>query len=496
MKNFVRIFSLVLALLMLASCFVACGKKDDDNSGSGNGAQTTAGVVATTEGEYVSKLPDELDWGGEEYLVLGQNDQGNTAWKTFEIAREELPDDIVGKAVWERNDAIKNKYNLLITEELVSMSYNHIQTYYASNEDKYDMVMYQLIGLFSHIQDGYLHDLTTLNYVDFDHPTWNDYTNSQLTLGTSIYAVNSKFNLQNKAQTYTIAYNREMARDAGDGYFEDLVANNEWTLDKFGELVKAYAEDTGGNGTKGDYENDTFGLCGDTDNYLGYIVGAGYRASTVVDGVVQLAGAGDQILSILEKTANFYFDSQSNFQTQSVKPLDYGRSVKMFQDGRSLFMSAQVCDYDRNFMDLGFELGVLPYPKYDANQEEFYTQVNYVYSSLSAIPMTVVDTDLAGFGLEVLAEYSVNTTYETYIETKCKLQDSFDQRMSDMYEIIFKNPVYDLVIVGDFGNIRRAVISEVPTAGNASRYATLYNKRYETAQDEIDEIMSDLGIVA
>jgi hypothetical protein len=166
----------------------------------------------------------------------------------------------------------------------------------------------------------------------------------------------------------------------------------------------------------------------------------------------------------------------------------------MFQEGRALFVSAQVCDYDRHFMELGFELGVLPYPKYDANQEEYYTQVNYVYSSLCAIPMTVVDTDLAGFGLEVLAEYSEKTTYETYIETKCKLQDSFDQRMSDMYDIIFENPVYDLVIVGDFGSIRRALISEVPSAGNANRYATLYNKRYENAQDEIDEIMSDLGI--
>ena len=494
MKNIIRIFSLLLALLMVTGCFVACGKKNEDNGGSGNGAQTTAGIVATSEGEYVSKLPEEMDWGGEEYLVLGQNDSGNAAWKTFEISRTELPDDVVGKAVWERNDSIKNKYNLVVTEELVSQSHKHIQTYYASNEDKYDMVMYQLEGLFTHIQDGYLHDLTTLNYVDFDHPTWNDYTNDQLTLGTSIYAVNSNFNLQNKAQLTAIFYNREMARDAGDGYLEDLVKNNEWTLDKYAEIGKAYAADTGGNGTKGDYEDDTFGICGDVWNFLSYAQGAGYRASTVVDGKLQMAGAGDHILSILDKVGAFYFDSQSCFRTEVPKPLNYGRSNEMFMAGRALLICSQVVEYDRKYVDATFELGVLPTPKYDSNQEEHYTTVNYSYSSLCAIPMTVVDTDLAGFGLEVLAEYSTKTTYEAYIETKCKLQDSFDQRMSDMYDIIFKNPVYDIVIVGDFGNIRRAMTNEIPSAGTASRYSNFYSKRAENAQNEIDEIMTDLGI--
>ena len=123
-----------------------------------------------------------------------------------------------------------------------------------------------------------------------------------------------------------------------------------------------------------------------------------------------------------------------------------------------------------------------------------YSQVNPQYATLCAIPRIVFDEELAGFGLEVLAEYSTKTTYEAYIETKCKLQDSFDQRMSDMYEIVFENPVYDLVIVGDFGGIGTIMMSQIPSIKNASRYSNLYGKKYEIAQDEIDDIMSDLGI--
>ena len=493
MKKVIRIFALLLALLMVASCFMAC-KKDGDGDDDGDGAAKNENTVATVEGEYESKLPEDMDWAGEEYLVLGQNTSGNEAWYTFEIAREELGEDVVGKAVWERNDAIKQKYNLIVTEELVTKSYSHIQQFYASNEDKYDMVMYQLEGLVPHIQSNYLLDLTAVNYIDFDHPTWNDYTNSQLTFGTAIYATSSDFNLQNKAQLSCIFYNREMARDAGDGYIEDLIAQNKWTLDKYNELVKAYSEDTGGNGSKGDYEDDTFGACGDVWNFLTYAAGAGYRASTVTDGKVEMAGAGDNILSILDKVGAFYFDSQSCFRTEVPKPLDYGRSNDMFMEERALFICSQVVEYDREYVDATFELGVLPLPKYDEAQEKYYSQVNPSYSSLCALPKTAVDTDLAGFGLEVLAEYSTKTTYEAYIEQKCKLQDSFDQRMSDMYSLVFENPVYDLVIVCDFGNIGRAMKSEVPGSGKASRYSTLYEKRYEVAQEEINEIMTDLGI--
>jgi hypothetical protein len=132
-----------------------------------------------------------------------------------------------------------------------------------------------------------------------------------------------------------------------------------------------------------------------------------------------MAGAGDNILNILNKVGAFFFDSQSSFITESITPLDYGRSGAVYKDGRSLFMASQVISYDP---ELSFEHAVLPAPKLEANQEKYYSQVNPKYSSLCAVPMTVVDTDLAGFGLEVLAEYSTKTTYEAYIETKCSFR--------------------------------------------------------------------------
>ena len=488
MKKTVRIFALLLVLIMITGCFVACNN-DKANENGNNGAQTQAGgTVATSEGEYVSKLPDELDWGGEEYLVLGQNTNGNPQWENFEICYDELPSDIVGRAVWDRNDAIKQKYNVIIKKELASQAHTHIQSYLSTNEDKYNMVLYQLEGVFAHAQTNYLHDLTTINYIDFDHPAWNQYTLEQLTFGSTVFCATGDFNLQNKRHLTGVFYNREMARDAGDGYLEDLVYNNQWTLDKFNELARAYSADSSGNGTKGD-EADTFGVVGDKGDFLYYAAGAGYRASTVTDGQLAMAGATDNTLNILSKVGEVYFDSQTRFITENVKPLDYYRSLNIFNDGRALFICGSITGVDLDFADISFEYGFLPTPKYDSNQEKFYSQVNPRYSSICAIPKTVNDTDFAGFGLEVLTEYSTETSLNAFVEEKCKLQDSFDQRMSDMFDLVFENPVYDLAIVGDFGNLRSIMMSRLPDTKNANRYSKLYNDNEERAEEEVKKIM-------
>ena len=133
-------------------------------------------------------------------------------------------------------------------------------------------------------------------------------------------------------------------------------------------------------------------------------------------------------------------------------------------------------------------------PKLNSSQENFYSTVNFRYSSLCAVPYTVMDTSFAGFGLEALAEYSAapGSTYEAYIETKCKVQGSSDQRMYDMYDIIFSNPVYDIAIIANFGELRSIMTSRVPAEGYANSYATFYGLNEDAAMSKINEFMEDI----
>ena len=94
MKRFIRIISFVIALLMVSSVFVACNgdtgevKETENNSASSD-------TVATTN---ASALPS-MNWEGAEYRVLGR-DYEIDMFRNFEVDRDEMPEDVVGIAVW------------------------------------------------------------------------------------------------------------------------------------------------------------------------------------------------------------------------------------------------------------------------------------------------------------------------------------------------------------------------------------------------------------
>ena len=489
MKKFIRSITLLLAFSMLFACFTACGREDTDD---GNSAASGVASTVEIEGEYVSKLPD-MDFGGEECLILGRDASAGIQMRNFEIYRETLPDDVVGKAVWERNDMLKQKYNFIVNQHLVSNTATTASLTYLSNEDIYDIVMYVPVDGFAHSQDGYLHDLTATEYIDLEHPAWDDYINSQMSFGNSLYATANDFCLEDKNRTYIIFYNREMARDAGLGYFEDMVKAGTWTLDNYNTIARQFRYDADGDGQYGT-KNDGFGLvCESQGSFSTFLCGAGFRTSEVKDGKIELVGAGDQMLNIIDKVGKFMFDSEVAVYAESFIPLDMYRPREIFLDERAMFYSCFFSEIEAGLAEsCNFEYSFLPFPKYDENQTEYYTSMDHRNGTVVTIPKTVVDPAASGFFLEALTEASTDTSLYAYIETKCKLQDSYDQRASDMVEEIFDNVVYDIVQVCDFGKLFRAVLTEIPTM-NKNNYSNIYDKRYEKAIEEIEKAMENLA---
>ena len=94
---------------MLASSLAACSKPDDSQGGA---ADTT--VSSSPEADGKKELP-KLNFEGQEYRILARD----SSWApNFEIYRDELPEDVVGKAVWERNNKLYEKYGITVAGTL------------------------------------------------------------------------------------------------------------------------------------------------------------------------------------------------------------------------------------------------------------------------------------------------------------------------------------------------------------------------------------------
>ena len=105
MKTVLRLLALILAVLMVSATFLACGEETP------SGEVGTSGNNSTPSGENdpeVYKDLPQINWEGEEYRILGrQYDENN--FKNFEVDYDEMPEDVVGLAVWNRNAKIKDK---------------------------------------------------------------------------------------------------------------------------------------------------------------------------------------------------------------------------------------------------------------------------------------------------------------------------------------------------------------------------------------------------
>lgn len=492
MKKSFRFLSLLFALLMVVSCFVGCQKKDED----GQVAATT--TVSSGEEEidpYASKLVP-MDWQEAIFMVLGQD--GNWHGESFEIARDELPDDVVGKAVYERNDMLRQKYNFIVDQTLVKNTYDEMAIRYAASEDLYDAVIYTPTEAAKHAQEGFFLNLSSLPHVDLTHPSWNQYATQQLTISGKTYFTISDFLLSDKNRYFLLHYNREMAREAGKGYLEDMVENNTWTYDNFNALLTEFSYDGDGDGMKGGL-NDYYGVAAEswtTCSVLFY--GGGFRLSNNNDGVITMAGAGEGIMNILKKASSFAltkdliyypdFFSGKVFGDKGEAHAPYGTEVPIFTSKRALFLSSNLEDLDRLQENATFERAYMPYPKYDEKQDNYYTMIWDLGASVITVPYTVADTSKSGYMLQAITEMSTKTSYNAYFEQKCKLQGSFDQRAADMLDLIFENVVFDAGFIYDVGKLRNYLIFELPKYQVYSRYNTVYGQREPTAIDKINEI--------
>lgn len=479
MKKTIKLLTLVLALMMLLPLIIACGK----DGGQSNGPATSDPGTVSTDPEAVSKLP-AMDWGGETFDIFGRDGGSYVMFTNFEIWRENMPGDVVGDAVFTRNEILKKKYNFEVTQELsTGNTATDVLTLYDAQDDVYDLVIYRPINVQAHASSGYLLDLNTLMYIDFEHPSWNAHTNEQLTIAGKLFYTSSDFLLQDKSRTFCMFYNRELARANGLGYLEDHVKDNTWTLETVNSIVHDFSVEI--DGESGHGPEDGFGIATTgSSSFAAFCYGAGFRLSENVDGYPSLVAPDTKILDIIDQAGKFAFDNKVWLDPGFYKVSD----STVFSAGNTLLYSVFPSVLESALNEkCTFEFGSIPYPKYDADQERYLTQINIENGSLFAIPYTVADADMVSFFLQAITEESTDTTYTAFIDTKCKVQDVYDELSAEMLDLTLQNVAYDIIAITD-SNMWGIIANNVPEF-NTNIYKRLWDAKSGNAQLAIDTMV-------
>lgn len=145
----------------------------------------------------------------------------------------------------------------------------------------------------------------------------------------------------------------------------------------------------------------------------------------------------EKTVAILQKIMDFYYEKVGTF----VPPTAEGE-IDIFANGGSVFIPSIFNDAFNTYRFMEDNYTILPYPKWDENQERYLTGARDQYTVLG-IPLTVTDLDFIGVITEAMAVESYRTVYPAYYDVALKSKYSNDADTAEMIEIIMQGLNFD-----------------------------------------------------
>lgn len=505
MKNR-KIIALFLALLMLSSTATGCSNADSGETKETTGSETTV-QETETERPYAD-LPD-VDMGGADMTILvGYNEEkwppDTVAVSKNEFGVSEITGEVVNDARYERNQTIGERYNCVITSEDYNKKQNRnvlhpdmkkaVDTMVMAGDNNYAFMLLQGYTTCSLAVGGTLTDLYSLEHLDLDAAWWDQKANDDLTVMDKLYFTTGDISTADNDATCTVFFNKQLALDHGIDGLYDSVRDGSWTLDYFLSLCEETSLDVNGDGTYD--ENDQYGAMIWDDITMAVVNGAGIKCAEVgSDGEIELTLNTERTINALEKYVTFGRDKSQCFQYQRYGSASDTLAIQMFSNNQAMFFM-QLMQMVPKLRDMDADFGILPFPKYDEEQSEYYNTVGSWHSVFFCMPFSTVDTTNASILAEALACEGMYTVTPAYYDMTLKSKSARDEDSAEMLDIIFATRTYDLGWYYQFGGYNESVMNMFRTHQTQKDFSSMYASAEKKALEEVKEANEAFAAVA
>jgi hypothetical protein len=450
-KNYKRFTAVILLTSFILLLLAACNSGESDSGGT----TTTAGsasdggsdaVQETTLDAHAQRqaVPDELpelDFGGAAFRVAIHDSQ--QPHYAVEMSAEGEIGEVVNDAVYKRNSEIEARFNIKI--ELIEYGSgsqdvtNRVRTNVRAGTDFADLIMSHAIRTSAVVTEDLFVDWYSLPEINFDKPWWNKSALDNLTVGGRAYLTLGSANLSALYGTYGVFFNKNLAQDNAVGT-QDLyktIFEGKWTLDKLSEMTRTMYQDLNGDSSAG--TDDQFGLIATTESSsVAFLWSSNHPLSAKgADGYPEMSINADKMSGIVDKVYDLYFNNDG---THIIMNGNNNDSVELFKQGRSLFVLNTIGN-SMALRDTDFEYGIIPYPKYDENQD-YYTMADG-FHTLLGIPKTAPDLKMTAVITEALNAYSYKDVVPAYYEVALKVKYTRDDESVQLLDIISDGTIYD-----------------------------------------------------
>ncbi|MCI8388073.1 MAG: hypothetical protein HFE63_06350 [Clostridiales bacterium] len=429
--------ALILTVLFTgSSTLISCQSANSGNTDMQNDS------ISDTPDESSPYLDDlgSYDFGGETFTVLCREIINNES--VNEVAIDEESGDIVDDAIYKRDKMIGERFNVNIEayktagnwpdrEQFNSTLKNSVM----ANDGAYDLVLgYQAYSCNLDVTE-YLYDFNSMPIINLDADYYYHDIMNEITINGKLYYLAGDFTYSIWPNLYVYFFNKQIADDNHLSDLYDLVRSGDWTIDKVLELSQNIYQDLNGN-TKKDKE-DLFGVATDYENVADAYYSAFQIAVTTRDNINEapvLNTSLEKIESISTKMRQFYKNTESVYSYTTNSSMTTNPLRDIFVNSRALFLP-ECLKEAITFRSLETDFGILPYPKWDKEQDNYYTQPRNNYSVMM-VPRDVKNIEKTAVIIEALNAESCNSVIPAFYDKALKVKFTRDEDSADMLDII------------------------------------------------------------
>lgn len=472
-KNIAMALAALMCAASLAACASDAGTKDPDITAapSVTEASDVTTVPAETEDTRITPNLPAANFEGHKFNVLTKG-QSSSTWFSRDIYSEGITGEVISDAVYKRNKKIEEIYNFEVVETGSKDPANDAKNSIMAQNDEYDMICIRLKDhITSLITQGYLHNLHNLELMDLSQPYYDQSAMEYLSMGNKLFAVTGDLLTMDNDATRCVLFNKSLFNnlqlsDKIGGSLYDAVNNGKWTLDMLELCSTAATADL--NGDQIMDSQDQWGMANEQFNTLALYNSAGFvlfEKDPNTDFPKYTANT-EQSITALQRIIPLINAEHSLFYSNA-----YEQVHPYFKEGKILFHLAQLAEVTL-YRAMEFDFGILPLPKYNEEQERYYSPVTAYGSNCISVPITAGNLDRTATIIEALSCESMYTVTPAYYEVALEGKMLRDEESTEMLDIILDTAMFELGYMWNWGSIYNSIGSA--TQANNTNLASMF----------------------
>jgi hypothetical protein len=500
-----RLIALILALITLTLVFVSCANTPDDPTDSDNTTAAATDPGADGTGDQGTEAQTD-EWGrpyvesptaagtkladGTIITVLMRD--GDT-WNR-ELYAESESGDMLNDEIYKRNtkleESLNFKFEFIKSPTKEDSQRTIIAEYESGGSSGLDLVLnYAFYSTGAALRDCYenIYDIETMNV---DHPWWNQTYVEAATIQDQLYFIIGDLNLSVVDRSLAIYYNATMANEFKLGNLYDVVLDDKWTIDLLLEYTKDTWVDTNQSGTID--LPDRIGIISilGSEAYDGFLTAFGIDVLAKKDDGLEIVWNVEKVSKAIDYQITLFKENNGAFLHSNHTEL-----CNKFTNDESLFWlytiyASSATNQALRSMDSSY--GLLPIPKYDLEQEEYYTTAQDAYGIMSVMA-TSAQLDAVGTVFEEWNYRSYMDILPVYCEVIMKTRYLNDVESGMIFDLILDSIKFDtgMVYGSEIDSIATSTRSIVKSGNNTfSKEIRAKKRAYDT---KISKLVADFA---